>query len=360
MNRPSTHRTQSFRLCLLPSAFCLLLTLSASAADSITRKHGEGKAAGTITGMSKTEVTVKPITGSEIKVPANDIAAIEWDAAPAGLNLAYSLEKSGNLTEALSRFTKALGDVKSGNENLKADIEYAIARITAKLALTDAGQRDEASKKLQAFVKAHPDNYNYYDAFNWLGRIDLARRNFAEAQEAFNTLAQAPWPDYKMAARVAAGRIAMAENKPDVAVQAFDEVIHAPAKTPAEEARRYEAMIGKAKGLIQQNQQEQALGLLTEVIDKAPADNAPIQAQAWVLQGDALQALNRAKEALLAYLHVDVLYPGESALHAEALYHLNHLSKALQHPDRAADAQAKLVSQYPNSEWTKKLTAGTE
>jgi tetratricopeptide (TPR) repeat protein len=96
---------------------------------------------------------------------------------------------------------------------------------------------------------------------------------------------------------------------------------------------------------------------LTEVVDKADPDDSAMLAEAYVLQGNCLQAANKPKEAVLAYLHVDVLFPREAAAQAEALYNLAKLWKVVQYPDRALEAQAKLEGTHPNSEWTKKLAA---
>ncbi|MEO1983980.1 MAG: tetratricopeptide repeat protein, partial [Fuerstiella sp.] len=59
------------------------------------------------------------------------------------------------------------------------------------------------------------------------------------------------------------------------------------------------------------------------------------------------------KAALMAYLHVDVLYPGEPAQHAEALLRLSQLWGPGGHKDRAADASTRLTERYPNSQWAK-------
>ena len=77
--------------------------------------------------------------------------------------------------------------------------------------------------------------------------------------------------------------------------------------------------------------------------------------RAYVRQGDCLQAQNKTKEAILAYLHVPVLFSKEKALHAESLFRLSQLWGSVQKPERAADARAELERLYPDSEWAKKL-----
>ncbi len=63
----------------------------------------------------------------------------------------------------------------------------------------------------------------------------------------------------------------------------------------------------------------------------------------------------------MAYLHVDLLFAGETAQHDEALYHLSRLwNTAPAAADRAADAAAELQRKYPNSAWAKKVTTTQE
>ena len=119
-----------------------------------------------------------------------------------------------------------------------------------------------------------------------------------------------------------------------------------------------EAMLGQARALIAQTKNEEALVILELVTDKGPADESALQAEAYVLEGNTLQALGRMKEAALAYLHVDLLFSRETALHAEALYNLAKTWKLVQNQERSDQAGGKLEKMYPNSLWRKKLIEG--
>lgn len=341
-------------------AVCVLTAgaVGARAADVITRKSQTNRVAGSVTGVTKTEVTIKPATGNATTIPANDIADIEWDAATAPFKLARSDENGGRLDRALEGYRKVLQEVDPASEHFKTEVEYTTARTVARMALADPGRQDEAVKLLEAFLKQHPDSYQHYPALNWLGRVYLAKADFANAQQTFDKLAQAPWTDFKMAAQTATAQIQMAQDNLDGAIQSFDAVISAPAEGANEQARRYEAMLGKAKALNRQQKFDESAALLKEVVAKAPANDSALMAQAYVLQGDSLQAGGKTKDALLAYLHVDVLFAQETDAHAQSLYHLAQLWKVVQHPERAAEAQAKLEGSYPNSEWTRRLAAG--
>jgi tetratricopeptide (TPR) repeat protein len=333
----------------------LACILPASAFDTVHRKSG-GRAAGKITGVTKTEITVKPSTGAEVTIPANDVASVEWDDATGDLKLGLSDENGGRFDSALTRVTKSQKESSTSNDALKIEFEFLIARINARQALADPSKRDNAIKLLQAAQKSAANHFRYYEAVSLLGQVQLAAKDYAGARASFDQLAQAPWNDVKLAAKINQGRVLMGEDKAEEATKLFEEAISTAGDSGAEKARRYEAMLGKARALILQSRHEEALKDLDEVTTKAPADDTPVQAEAYVLQGNAMQSLGRNKEAVLAYLHVDILFPRESGAHAESLYHMAKLWKTVQAPERGLEAEAKLQSSYPNSEWTKKLS----
>jgi len=292
-----------------------------------------------------------------VAVPANDVASVDWGDASGDLKLGLSDENGGRFDSALTRITKSKSDAPAtAPEPLKIEFDFLIARVNARMALADPSKRDNAIKLLQAAQKATSDHFRYYETLSLLGQVQLAAQDFSGARTSIDLLSQAPWNDVKLAAKTANGRLLMAENKPDEAVRVFEEAISSAGDSAADKARRYEAMLGKSRALILQSKHEEALKDLDEVTTKAPADDTPVQAEAYVLQGNALQALGRNKEAVLAYLHVDILFPREAGFHAESLYHMARLWKTVQSPERSLEAEAKLQSAYPNSEWTKKLS----
>ncbi len=347
----------SFRIrCfLLAGLFVGCWLNSASALDSVTKKSG-GRASGKITASSKTDLTIKPPTGEAVVIPANDLLIVDFDDATADMKLGLADENTGRFDSAIQRVTKSKTDTKADNPLLKAEFDFVLARIDARIALADPSKRDDAIKRLQAFQKSNSDHYRYYESMALLGQVQLAKQDYDGARASFDALAQSPWSESKLAAKIATGRILMGENKLDEAIASFDEAVKAAGTSAGESARKYEAMLGKSRALIAQSKQTEALKELDEVTLHASADDTALQAEAYVLQGNAFQALNRTKEALLAYLHVDVLFKREAGYHAESLYHMAKLWKSVQLPERGLEAEATLQSSYPNSEWTKKLT----
>ncbi|MEZ6144621.1 MAG: tetratricopeptide repeat protein [Planctomycetaceae bacterium] len=161
-----------------------------------------------------------------------------------------------------------------------------------------------------------------------------------------------------MAANLALGRTALQQGDVAAARTAFESVSSMQAKSPAEEARKFEALLGLATVLQRENKYQEAADALNEIIHNSSVDDIRLQAEAYVRQGDCYAAIaGREKDAVMAYLHLDVIpsLSTENDLQAEALYHLAKLWPSLGHVDRADLAAGKLQSEYPNSLWTKKL-----
>lgn len=351
--------TRLSTLCITTVVVLLTVAQQGFAIETVNLRSKKGALAGEVTGNSKTEITLKqPAKTEPLKIPANDVATIVWSGEPITLNINRSYENSGKLQMALDGYKKVLSDNKPTG-GLKIDLEYAVARTTAKMALADASKLDEAIKLLEAFKSANPDNYNFYDTHTWLGRVYVAKKESAKAQAVFDVLAKAPWKDTQMQGRVAAGRLAMSEGKTSEAITAFDAVIAMKTDTPQESSQRFDAMLAKVKVLVTDKKHDEALKLITEVIEKASAEDARVQAEAFLRQGDAFQAQGKTRDAILAYLHVDLLYPGETTQHAEALFNLSRLCEKDGQPTRGAEARDRLKADYPNSQWAKMADSGT-
>lgn len=326
----------------------------ARAAETINRKRDK-PLAGEVTGVSKTEVTIKNTKGDTIKVPANEIASIAWTGDTPDTGVARSDENAGRYQKAIDGYQKSLQAGKATSAFAKADLEFGIARASARQALGEPAKIDDAISKLDEFQKKQSDHYRFYEAVNYLGQLYAAKNDAIKAKVAFDRLGKAPWKEYQMAARIASGRLLLKENKLDEAAAEYEAVVAMTPEGPVEESQRQEAVLGKARILIAQKKYEDSLKLLDEVIDKAAADDSKVNAEAFLRKGDCLREKGDDQDAVLAYLHVDVLFAGEKPLHAEALFRLSQLWDKVGNKARADEARDRLRSDYDYTEWAKQL-----
>lgn len=325
------------------------------ALDGITKKSDGKKVSGTISAMSKTDVTLKRPQGDET-VGTNDIALMEWDGASPELRLGYNDENNGKYELAQQRFLKAKSDSKSASNYLQGEFEYILARVAGKQALADPDKSAAAMQKLLAAQKSHPDHIRFYESVMLLSQLQLAAKDTAGLRKTLETLKKSPWNDLKLAASLIEARALMNDGNIDDAIAAFESAAQSAGDSAAEQARKFEAVLGQARGLIAKMKYDEALKLLDAIIDRRTTDDdTALQAEAHILQGHALKGLGHNLQAANAYLYVDLLCFKEANFHAEALYEMSILWKVVKHPDRSAEAAGKLVQNYPRSEWRKKL-----
>ena len=336
----------------------ILVCAPAWSIDVVYRKSTATATRGEIVDVSRTEVIVKRRNKSKSneKIPADDIVRIQWHKEPAVMKVARNNEQNGRFEKALSGYERALKD--ASRSELRADIEYLIARATANMAFSDSSHLSDAIAKLDAFRKAHPDSFRFYDSLELLVRAYIARKDFENAEIILNLLGSSDLSHYQILAQLTNAKLLLAQEEFVEAMAAFDRVL-AQLPTDSEESiSRYKAMFGKATCLQRQQKNEDAVALLEQLTDLAPPDEATLQAESFVRKGDILRSLGRDKEALLAYLHVDLIYFGEKPMHQESLYRLGQLWNNLGHRDRADAAIAKLKAEYPSSPWSKREAEG--
>jgi tetratricopeptide (TPR) repeat protein len=333
------------------AGFLIMASASATAADTIYTYEGSPQL-GDVKGYTKTELTLQRGSKTE-KIPANTIERIRWDGEPPQLNIARNQELNGNYTAALDEYKKA----QSGaSENLKKDLQFMIARASINQAQSNPAELDKGIKLLDDFLKANPDHYLYYPAEMQLGKAYLAKKDYVSANTAFGKVERSPWNSYQMDAKNMKARVLLAQGNTKGALDAFNAVAKMDAKTESEVASQRAAQLGSALCLEKDGKPKEAIKMLDEIIKNVSSQQKALLAEAYIKKGDCYQALGESKEALIAYLHVDVLFPSEPALHAEALYHLSNLWGKVQKPERGVEARTVLQQQYPDSEWTQKAS----
>jgi tetratricopeptide (TPR) repeat protein len=215
------------------------------------------------------------------------------------------------------------------------------------------GSLTEAGHQMLVFLKQHPKSYHYYQANELVGNLLVAAGASDKAEPYYALLAKAPWPDYQMRAKVAMGRGLLAQGKMAEADKMFDEVLENTSTSDLAEGQRMMAKVGKARCMVAAGKAPAAVKVLQEIIASASADNVDLHALAYNALGTALRKQEKPMEALLAFLHVDLLYSNNPEADAEALANLEQLFNEIHKPEKARRIRAMLDDRYKNSRWAK-------
>ena len=145
----------------------------------------------------------------------------------------------------------------------------------------------------------------------------------------------------------------MKQAKTAEALKAFDDVLANETSNEQAESERFVAKLGKARCLAVMKRSDEAVGMAEDIIAKADGKDEALMADAYITLGIAYRQANRPKDALLAFLHVNVIYDNVPELHAEALANLINVFHELHQPGHSGDCKQRLLKEYPNSPWAK-------
>jgi tetratricopeptide (TPR) repeat protein len=99
---------------------------------------------------------------------------------------------------------------------------------------------------------------------------------------------------------------------------------------------------------------EQGIALLEELIlDNDPRDEE-LFGRAYNALGRCYMKLDKTTDALLAFLHTDVVFTSEPDVHAEALYHLGQLWSQVNQSERSLRARSLLNDRYSGTRWARR------
>jgi len=344
------------------SLVSLIVVLALASADEAlaqvldrVRLVAGGTETGEVQSMTDVAVQVRQSTGTKA-VPVNEIQSIQFDREPIELTQARSQIRNGAFREALETLAK----VQPGGSmrpEVRQDIEFYTALASSRLALAsrDDQQLRDAGRAMHAFVTAHRRNYHYYEAVEILGDLFAAVDRFDEAQARYALLASTPWPEFKIRSGVLEGRALAAQGKHPEAIGRFEEALKLESDAAGVAEQRLAARLGKAKSQAEMGQSEAAIGAVEEVIAMAEPEAVELQARAHNVLGLCHEKAGSSKEALYAFLYVDVLCSSVADAHAEALYRLIPLFQSAGRDEDSRRAREELLQRYPNSIWAKEL-----
>jgi tetratricopeptide (TPR) repeat protein len=335
----------------IPTLLSLLLSAGWSMADEIVLIAGAnlkqaigGRVRGQVESESPTEVVVK-LGGTSIPVPIDQIVSVRYDGQPATLQLAETREAAGQLSEAAELFKKAAGEAAEKPFVLQMAL-YREAAALADLALVEPDRLKDAKDRLRRFVQAYPNSRHIVPAREDLARIQLSTSDFSGAEATIAELARLP----KSAERAAVlrAKVLARQGRHDEALSELDRLI---GTLPERSTAQREARLAKAESLVGMKKYKDAETLVRQVISDAPAEDVAAQSAAYNTLGDCLRAANHPKEALLAYLHTDLLYGKDKQEHPRALFQIEKLFRFLKQDGRADEYAQRLKLEYPRSLW---------
>jgi TolA-binding protein len=341
-------------------SFCVAATLVFGAA--LPHAHGEGtndrirlvkgSETGEVTNMTPFEVTYERSFSGKQTAAVNQIKAIIFSEEPGELAQARVQAGNGAYAKAIQLLEKIdMGQVR--RDFIKQDIEFYKAYCAGKLALAGEGQIAEAGGLINSFVKNYPSNYHFLEASELMGDMLMAAGRYENAEKQYAELAKAPWPEYKMRADVNLGRSLQAQKKHAAAIQKFDAALGQSGDGANAENQKLSATLGKAVSMAESGKVNDAVASIQKVIQDADPQQKELHARAYNALGTCYEKSKQNKEALFAFLHVDVVYNNVPEAHAEALSHLVPLWKAVGQDERSREAREMLQQKYANSKWAK-------
>jgi tetratricopeptide (TPR) repeat protein len=310
-----------------------------------------GRVLGQVQSESPTEVVVQ-LGASTISVPTDQIVSIRYDGQTATFQLAESRESAGQLAEAADLFKKAATETAGRPYPLQAAL-FREARVLGDLALVEPERMKEARDKLNQFLRTYAHSRHLVAARETLARLQIHAGDFAGADATIAELAKFPKAGDRAA--VLRTKVLARQGKHNDAIAELDRLITSSQKGSE---RQRAAMLAKAENLAGMKKFKEAETLVREVIQANPPEDAAAQAPAYNTLGDCLRAANRPKEALIAYLHTDMLYSKDKEEHPRALHEISAMFRLLKQDARADEFAQRLKQEYPRSAWNRAAAEG--
>lgn len=334
---------------IVVALFCVssdFVVAPAAAAGVVDRiRFGRNSEAGEIVDTSPTEVKLDKGSNGTRRIAVNEIRSVHFDGEPPELTRARLGIRNGGYVGALDKL-REIDQSEVDRDLVRQDIAFYQALCAAKLALSGQGQITDAGRQLNEFVRSHPNSFHYLEAVEAMGDLLTASGKYSQAERQYAKLAKAPWPDYQMRAGVLAGRSLQAQDNHAEAIRRFDAVLAINDQSPLAREQTLAATLAKAISLAKTNRLDEAVEMIERVIRQADPEQIQLQARAYNALGACYEQAGKTKDALLAYLHVDVLYSALPEAHIEALTHLVPLWRSIGQEERAREAQQLLSERY--------------
>ena len=269
----------------------------------------------------------------------------------------FLLRKDG--AGALDELAKIAEDeIASLDERIKQELAFVRGAAAARRALTTGEGMPAAQKAVSEYLAVNPRSLHVYAMQELLGDLLAAQGKPAEAAAAYAALDKGP-PAIEVRAATLKADLLLRQGKFPEAQKEYEAATKAAAAITGDAGPRAarEAQLGKARCLIRQAKAGDAVGIVTEIVAGMEGDDESL-GKAYNVLGEAWRATaGKERDALIAFLTVDLVHNELPDDHAEALFNLVDLWGKVNFPERAREARQTLETAYPDSPWTKKLAA---
>ncbi|MGD9126909.1 MAG: hypothetical protein PVH19_05970 [Planctomycetia bacterium] len=315
-------------------------------ADTIRFEKGSPRS-GDVTKMTPDAVTITR-GGLDTDIPTNKIVSISFSGEPRSLSRAREAALSERFEDAIT----ALKDVDASKLTgpIAADAAFWQAFSESQIAMQGRASIDEAGGKLHKFIQDHPKNYHSYTAHRLMGDMLLAGGQAGTAATYYETLGKAPWPELQAESKILSA-LALAEAGKATQAQSLAQQAATAANLSLSQKAALDLV--QAQCLISENKPKQAVRLIEKQLKNLPPEDNALNAKAYNMLGKAYRQAGQSRDALLAFLHVDLLYANNALAHAEALSNLAQLWDEVHKPERARTAKETLKQRYRFSRWSK-------
>ncbi len=342
-----TVRWIAFVLCGLSAHLSVAV---AQSTDAVVVKDGS-PIRGEVVSATRTEVTVQGEDGKRI-IPAYAIKYILFAGEPSSMRRVRVAAGSGQADKA-KRTLDRLDESQFERLLAKADLQFYRALVNQQLALESAQGMASAAANLLRFVKENPDSHHFYEAAEALGDLALAMQRYPDAARFYGSLEKSPWPGLRLQ-----GAILMADtlhsqggDQLPEALKRYEVIIATHAEEEDAVRQQQVAAARRASCLAELGKPEEGKAALRSLIAEAKPTDSELLAVSYNALGDCHRVSGQAKDALLAYLHTELLFADQREMRAEALYQIAKLWAQLGDDDRSAEARQMLDQEFAASRW---------
>lgn len=325
-------------------------SLMAQDVDKLYPSNGAA-VTGKITEMTRNNVVME-VRGVKENFQAIDIQRILYEGEPAS----YTKAKEAVLTEQWEDAMDSLKKVDFKSilrDDIKKEFEFYVGLVQAKMAMSGQGDPAAAEARLLNFVKANSNSFHFFNSSDALGSLAASTGGHDRALKYFAALASSPFPAQKLKAQYSLGNSNLAVGKVAEARAAFGEALAGATDDAVSKQYKKLASVGMIRCETADKKYTEAIEKLRKLVSDTDATDNELFAQIYNALGEAHLLAGQEEEAILAYLHTDLLFTSNPDSHAEALYHLIQLFTKVD-PPRVAETKARLQSLYANSAWAKK------